>query len=295
MGTQLRRVKSELKTLNTVWIGDRLGYLEQLCLESALACGHQVRLFSYQPKNLRGVPQGVEVHHAAEVMPYERMLTYRGSNSFALGSNFWRYEMLARGLGYWVDLDILLLKPLSGAGEYVFGAEHEFGLNTAVLYAPADSNFVRDLRTLPQPDRCPAWFGPRQRLQFYLKRLTHGPIGLEDFPWGTFGPRMLTYVAKRHDVFRYAEPPDVFYPISWRDARSLYGPADQVNARLSEQTRTVHLFNSQLRELAQSPPPPGSFIAEQCERLGVFKKRRGLRKSRVDAGDASHDSRRKRA
>src|SRR5579872_6915884 len=99
----------ERRALNGLWVGDRLGYLEQLCLVSGLACGHAVRLFSYEPKNLRGVPTGIEVCDAAEVMPRERMITYTECGSYALGSNFWRYEMLGQGLGYWLDLDVLVL------------------------------------------------------------------------------------------------------------------------------------------------------------------------------------------
>ena len=269
----------ELRALNGLWIGEQLHYLEQLCLVSGLACGHQVRLFSYQPKQLRGVPSGVEVYDAAEVMPRERMLAYADSGSFALGSNFWRYEMLAKGLGYWIDLDVLLLKAFSADDEYVFGEEHEGGLNNAVLYAPANSEFVRDLCSLPQANRCPPWFGPKQHLKFFAKRILRGGVGLEDLPWGTFGPRMVTYAAKKHDILRLAAPPEVFYPISWHNIRALYDPRDPVRAMLTEKTLAIHLYNSQLRDLAAEAPPPGSYIFDVCTRLGILSKPRGPRVS----------------
>lgn len=258
-----------LRPLNGLWVGDRLDYLEQLCLVSGLACGHQVRLFSYEPKKLKGVPSGIEVHDAAEVMPRERMLRYTASGSFALGSNFWRYEMLALDLGYWIDLDVFVVKPLHGNDDYVFGREREGGINTAVLYAPPDSQFVHDLRTLPRANRCPPWFGPRRTLEFHMKKLALGHVGLEDFPWGTFGPRMLTYVARKEGLLHLAAPPEVFYPVSWGEVHLLYGSAAAVEALLTEETRAIHLYNSQLRDLAKSPPPAGSYIALQCERLGI--------------------------
>lgn len=259
----------ERRVLNTLWVGNSLGYLEQLCLLSGLACGHKTRLFSYEPKTLRGVPRGVEVLDAGEVMPRERMITYRNCGSFALGSNFWRYEMLAKGLGYWIDLDVLLLKPLPSDTDYVFGEEHEGGLNTAVMYAPPGSPFVEDLRMLPQANRCPAWFGPKNRLRFYGARLLRSHVGLDDFPWGTFGPRMVTYVARKHDLLRFAAKPEVFYPVSWHDVCNLYGPSEKVAHLITDRTRTIHLYNSQLRELTKRPPPAGSYIAEQCQRLGI--------------------------
>jgi hypothetical protein len=67
----------------------------------------------------------------------------------------------------------------------------------------------------------------------------------------------------------HASDPEVFYPISWHDAASLYGPAEQVEQRLTENTRGIHLYNSQLRELAKSRPPEGSFMAKQFARFGL--------------------------
>ena len=256
------------RVLNGLWVGNTLDYLEQLCLVSGLACGHSVRLFSYEPKTIRGVPSGIEIHDAADVMPRERMISYRDCGSYALGSNFWRYEMLGRGLGYWLDLDVLVLKPLADNADYVFGQEQEGGINTAVMFAPADSAFVRDLRSLPRANRCPPWYGPRNRVRYFAKRM-RGHVGLEDFPWGTFGPRMLTYVARKHDVLRFAADPQVFYPVSWREIRNLYGPSDRVEHLVTERTLAVHLYNSQLRELTKCPPPRGSYIRKQCERLGI--------------------------
>ena len=100
-----------MRVLNSLWVGDQLGILEQLCIRSALAAGHPFHLYSYEPSKLRGVPDGVEVRDAAEVMPRERMIAYAECNSYALGANFWRYELLGLGLGYWVDLDVLMLRP----------------------------------------------------------------------------------------------------------------------------------------------------------------------------------------
>lgn len=261
--------RSKLKPLNALWVGNELSYLEQLCLVSGLAAGHHFRLYSYEPGNLRGVPSGIELHDAAEVMPRERMITYAGTTSFALGSNFWRYEMLGRGFGYWVDLDVLLLKPFDFTDDYVFGWERQGTINTAVMLAPPDSKLVHDLRRVPKPGACPEWYGPRRKLQFYFDRLRGRPNGIEHLQWGTFGPLMFTYLLKKHGLTHFASPPEVFYPIDWRDARALYGPAPELEAMLSTETHAIHLYNSQLRELVKSPPPQGSYIAKVRSALGI--------------------------
>src|SRR3982074_155733 len=101
-----------LERLNSLWVGNRLGYLEQLSLKSAVAVGHPMTLYSYTPESLRGVPEGVELRDASEVMPRERVVGYSDTGAFQLGANFWRYAMLAKDLGYWVDVDFYFLKPL---------------------------------------------------------------------------------------------------------------------------------------------------------------------------------------
>ena len=45
-----------LPRLNSLWIGEQLGYLERLTLASALSVGHSFTLYSYAPEKLREVP-----------------------------------------------------------------------------------------------------------------------------------------------------------------------------------------------------------------------------------------------
>jgi len=252
-----------MRPLVSLWVGDQLGRLEQLCILSALAAGHPFHLYSYEPSKLRGIPDGVKVLHAAEVMPRERLLAYADSNSYALGANFWRYEMLALGLGYWVDLDVLLIKPFEFKEAYVLGREQEGTVNNAVLFAPSHSALVRDLRELPPRIGRPPWYGPRRSFQYCLRRIRNGRMRLEDYPWGTFGPGLLGYLVEKHGLSEFVQPSQVFYPLSWRTAGMLYGPSEQVEALLSDQTCAIHLYNSQLRELARESPPVGSFMAKQ--------------------------------
>ena len=100
-----------LERLNSLWVGDSLGYLERLCLASARAAGHPFTLYAYAPEKLQHVPDWVELRDAREVMPEDRLLRYRGSNSIALGSDFFRYALMTKGVGYWY-IGFYFLKPL---------------------------------------------------------------------------------------------------------------------------------------------------------------------------------------
>ena len=135
--------------------------------------------------------------------------------------------------------------------------------------APADSALVVDLQTIPRPNMVPPWWGPKNRLKFLWRRWREGPIELEDYPWGTFSAGLLTHAIKRNRLMVHAQPPDVFYPVRYKDALALYEPARRVNAMLTPRTIAVHMWHSRLQGLRDAPPAPGSFIDEMCRRYEV--------------------------
>lgn len=104
-----------MEPINTLWFEGRLGYMERLSIATALAQGHPVTIFSYRPETLEGVPDGVQVRNAAEVMNDRRRVCLFEGKFKALGSDFFRYELFAQQLGYWMDLDVILLRPLTFA------------------------------------------------------------------------------------------------------------------------------------------------------------------------------------
>jgi len=255
-------------TINSLWVGDRLNFIERLCVQSALATGHGFRLFSYEPDKLQGVPDGVELRDAAEIMPRDKLITYADTGAVALGANFWRYHLLSKGFSPWCDMDLLFVRPFPN-DPYVFGWEHAGWINNAVMAAPPDSAFVHDLLNLPRPNVRPPWFGPRRSLLFYLRRLRTGYIGFEDMPWGTYSSGLVTHLVKKHSLTGAALSPTAFYPVEWADARTLYGPASRVERKITPETIAVHLWHSRLGELRLKPPPEDSYVGQMARKLGV--------------------------
>ena len=258
-----------LPRFNSLWVGRDLAYLERLCLQSARAVGHEFVVWSYEPEKLGGVPDGFEVRDAAEVMPKERLLRYRDTGAVALGANLWRIELLAKGLGYWVDMDFIFLKPFDFPQPYVFGWEHAGWVSNGVMLAPPGTPFIHDLQSIPQPNVRPPWFGPKRTLNYYWRRLREGNLGIEDMPWGTYSVGLLTYCVKKHKLEQYVVRPEVFYPVEWKNAKMIYGPAAEVEALIKDDTRAVHMWHSRLHELVHAPPPPGSYVDVMCKRFGV--------------------------
>jgi hypothetical protein len=258
-----------LDRLHSLWVGEQLGYVERLTMVSARSVGHPFTLYSYVPEKLRGVPNGVEVRDAKEVVPYKALARYFDGGWATLGTDFFRYAMQAKGLGYWVDLDLHFIRPIDFHDQYVFGWEHETSINGTVLRLPRDSDMVRELNGISHINWRPPFYGPRKTAVFYWRRIIEGNIRPENYRWGTFGPMILTYLAKKYRVSNQAKHRSVFYPVRHRDAKLLLGPPEPVESQLTNETRAIHLWNSVLSRLAKGSPPPGSYIEAACRRHGL--------------------------
>ena len=80
----------------SLWIGDRLSYIEQLCLKSFVDHGHRTILYAYE--DVPNVPAGVEVMDAALIYPRPDRVIHNETGSpshtptrFAM--HFWKCRM----------------------------------------------------------------------------------------------------------------------------------------------------------------------------------------------------------
>ena len=120
----------------TLWIGDSLGPVERACLRSVLRQGHALTLYCYREPI--GIPAGVDVADASAILPESAVLR-DSTGSVALFSDWFRYELLQRGLGTWVDTDVYLVRALDTESPYLFGIKSPGILNNAVLRAPPEA------------------------------------------------------------------------------------------------------------------------------------------------------------
>lgn len=255
-----------LPRLNTLWVEGSLTYVEQVCLLSAVRLGHPVTLYTYY--GVDGVPAGVELRDGREILPEARLVKHRAKDSWSLGSNIFRYQLMREGGGVWIDADLYFLKPLRLEGrDLLFGWQKKGLINGAVLYASPDHPLIDGLFAyLSKEHLMPYWMPWRKRVFYELRpRLGLRPLRLEEHRWGIAGPRAITHVARELDLLYHAVPADVFYPYGPKRARDAFEPGVDIRARLSPRTVTVHLWNEVIKSFKTAPPPAGSFIARICE------------------------------
>lgn len=257
-----------LRPLVTLWIGDTLGPIERLSLASMVASGHPTLLYSYGEPS--GLPPGVVLRDAAEVLPRETAAANRYANgSYALFSNLFRYQALRQGLGIWLDTDVVCLSPIAHATGFLAGWESADYLNGAVLYAEADSPFVQGALAAFASGRVPPWLPFHRAPQAWLKHAVGRRVTPAELPHGTFGPKAVTALARRYGLLPLAQAREVFYPLPPREARRIFEPGTRLEDYVGPETLAIHLWNEKLRDIRHQSPPHGSLLRQLFERFGV--------------------------
>jgi glycosyl transferase-like sugar-binding protein len=196
------------RVIQGLWCGTPLSNLERLCMKSFMANGHKFHLYAYD--ELQGIPEGVVVLDANEIVPHERMKEFRW---FAGFSDFFRYTLLLKG-GWYVDMDVVCFRPLDFTSEYVFAAsscmdhEHDYRLLPhSSRFAYQDSTFVGDAFL-----KAPA----NSTLMNYCRDLVDETIrkGASDVPYDGFGPRLFKKAIIKFGLEQYVLAPIVFDPIT---------------------------------------------------------------------------------
>jgi len=232
------------------WFGDALSPYEQLAMKSFIDRGHRYTLYAYQALD---VPRGVELCDAGEILPRDRVFHYgeragAGRGSVSAFSNLFRYALLRRHGGWWVDTDVVCLSDDVPQGDIFVGWETAETIGSAILRFPAGHPAL-----LALCERC-------ERAG-------------TDVAWGEIGPRLMTEVATEHGLRPLARAQPVAYPVSYHDALYLLMPArrDEVAQKLRA-APFLHFWNEVKRRAVILPsiaPPDGSHMATLFERHGV--------------------------
>ena len=82
--------------------------MEILSMKSFLHNNHNYHLYTYG--DIGNIPEGVLVKDANKILPEKDIFRYQNGSVSAF-SNVFRYKMLFEKGGYWVDTDLVCLKP----------------------------------------------------------------------------------------------------------------------------------------------------------------------------------------
>lgn len=252
----------ELPTIQSLWIGDELSVMERLCIASFLQNGHPFHLYAYS--DIRNVPRGAVVKDAGELIPADRIFKYKDRDTYAGFSNVFRYKLLLERGNYWVDTDVVCLRPFNHESEYVFASAQKRTFFSINREAPRiQSCVIKTPRGSEIMDYC------------YTTSINRDPHGIV---WGNIGPRLLRAAVTEFALENYTVPANTFCPIDWPEyGRLLNGSlfvtwVEWANMSLFN-TNGIHLWNEMWREnqIDKNRTFPRACIYEELKRryLGI--------------------------
>lgn len=209
--------------IQTLWIGSKLTKMELLSLKSFLFNSHEIHLYLYE--KLEDLPNGVIIHDANEIIPAEKIFKYKNNGSYAGFANLFTYKLLIEKGGIWSDLDIICIKPISTAEDYLFASERlpdeRVQVNNCFIKAPKNS---------PVIEYC------------YNIALNKNP---EELYWGETGPKLLTQAVLKYGMEEFVVDPEVICPLDYWNCPDLINkPLKDI---ITEETFTIHLWNEMWR------------------------------------------------
>jgi hypothetical protein len=131
--------------IQTMSVGsDILNIMYRACLLSYLKHGHEVVLYTYE--DIKNVPEGVIVKSGEEVLPKDRI--FKAFGTYSSFANMFRYAMLLKNGGWWVDADTFCLKPFPKIEEPLFaGLERRKGgaleRNNGIIYCEPENPIIQ--------------------------------------------------------------------------------------------------------------------------------------------------------
>jgi len=229
-----------MNIVQSLWIGPLLSPLQQMSVSSFLANGHPFHLYSYDP--IDGVPEGTTLCDAATILPRESIFCYQngfGKGSHSAFSNLFRYKLLLDRGGWWVDTDLVCLKPFDFAAPYVFATE-------------TDSDWTIQRATCAI--RCPQGAPILQ----HCYDVAHA-ADKQTLEWGQIGPQLFSSAVTRFGLDDFSMPTETFNPINFFEFEALRAPAFDIS-RLHA-SYAVHFWNQMWKNSETDPlavPPSDS-------------------------------------
>jgi Glycosyltransferase sugar-binding region containing DXD motif len=236
------------QVLQTFWHGEAIGSYQLLCLRSFADRGHQMEVFSYD-SDLH-LPGWIERRDAAEVLPREQVLRRLGKGRTAINANLFRYALLHQRGGWWIDPDIVLLRPELPSEPVFFAGPDIFKFtSTGVLRFPKGHPV--------------------------MKAALDAALSLQDAvpQWERAGAGLLTDLILQNGLGSEFRRRGALGPVSWFDVPDLFDPAKRADIERSCQSADFLQLHDDVWRRAGVPhrlgPPEGSALDQLFQQHGL--------------------------
>ena len=221
--------------VQSLWIGSELSKLEQLCLKSFLDNGFIFHLYVYD--KVKYIPNGVIIKDGNEILDKSEIFTYKNGSVSAF-SNLFRFTMLYKKGGYWVDTDIVCVKNFKINSEIAIASEPNDNYDKNVV-----SSFLIKL-----PEKSQIALEAINIILNDKKDVITGKI-----EWGC-GPKTINTIVNKFNLNKYILPWNTVCSCGWADYKSVLNPDYRCNSKtikkkedIPNEMIIIHLWNNLFR------------------------------------------------
>ena len=204
--------------IQSLWIGTELSLMEIMCIRSYLSNGHEFHLYVYD--KVKNIPESAIIKDANGIIPQNEIFV-DGFGGYVNFSNRFRYKMLYKIGGWWVDMDTICLKPFDFETDYVFSSETSDPFSRKLV----NTTYIRSLPGAKFLNDC---------LDFLDKR------GIENLHWGELGVNLISRMIFRNGLGEYVKEPEIFCPVSGYQLNLLINDTDNM---LPDTSYALHWWN----------------------------------------------------
>jgi hypothetical protein len=249
--------------IQSLWIGTELTTLEKLSLASFLANGHEYHLYAYN--NIENIPDGVVIEDANSIIPQSEVFAYKNAIYALFGrwlrwhysmkdvtystfSNWFRWELLFRKGGYWVDMDVICLKPFTFMEEILFCMESNNRANPAILRFPKGHEISLFMTNISKsPNTILPFDSFSEKIWKCVRKWLLGNKR-NYISWGeSGGPVGFTRALKYFGLFDKGKPFTFFYPVHPCNWKCFFDDTFKDNLDFFSGSYAVHFWNDMIR------------------------------------------------
>jgi mannosyltransferase OCH1-like enzyme len=208
-----------MNRIQSFWFGKTISTMEQLCIASFLKNGHTVDIYTYD--EILNLPKEVNQLDANQILNKE-LIFFDSSGGIAAFSDWFRYKLLYDKGGWWIDLDVVCLKPFNISDDFCFATEnfssdYQTGITCCVIKAQARAEFLGVI------------------LDHINSFENH-----QNVAWGQFGPGLIHSVLKNFDSDKFVQPVKTFCPVDWTEMGALINEERELPA----EALAIHMWNN---------------------------------------------------
>lgn len=239
--------KSSSPIVSGLWIGDMLPQFAELSIRSFLDHGISFQLFTY--RDYPNIPEGTIVRHADEIRPMQDVYLHN-TGSYAMFADWFRYALLEKEGGWWVDLDVICLSDKLPETSPWFACEEAGRCSNAIICFPPRHPLITAMRQVAEDPASPLPWDDEKTLldkEQYCKNVPDVLARRKSMPWGHSGPNMFTVAIRHFGLESKGALAGTVYPIHYGIWKHYYSGAISLDSPIFHQAWAIHIWGELLR------------------------------------------------